>query len=217
MKRLIGAFFLVFLFVTSSFAYDDEDFQIWNTDLATWKVSKNWKISLEEEFYYGDNARELYYQHSDLGVIYSGIAKWFDAGFNYRQVFEKREDDWKSENRIHFNGTLKWKILDLSFSDRSRFEYRIREDADDFWRYRNKLVLKIPLKMTKFKIQPYTAYEIFYDFNINALNKNCIYGGLILNITKNLKGEVYYARQSYDKEDKWAEANVLGINLKVSF
>jgi len=32
------------------YAYDDHDFQVWNTDVEEFKINKDAKIALEEEF-----------------------------------------------------------------------------------------------------------------------------------------------------------------------
>ena len=86
-------------------------------------------LVLEEEFRFGDDGGNFYYQHSDLGLIYSGISDWVDVGINYRHVFLEKDSDWKQENRPHLNATVKCKLLDFSLSNRGRLEYRNREDA----------------------------------------------------------------------------------------
>lgn len=53
--------------------------------------------------------------------------------------------------------------------DDGDFQYWNRENADSFWRYRNKITIKFPLKSTKFEIQPYLADEIFVDFDQEEL------------------------------------------------
>ena len=216
--RLLLLFLALSVFCwLDSFATDDGEFQYWNTESISFKVNKDLKITLEEEFRFGDDAAELSYQHSDLGITYLGLAQWLDIGLNYRHVFEKKSDKWKEESRPHLNATVKWKLFDIDFSDRSRFEYRDREDAENYWRYRNKFSLKFPFKFTRFQIQPYLADEIFYDFDAETLNRNRFYSGFEFKITKNLKGDIFYLLQRSESNDKWININVLGTKLKLSF
>jgi len=198
-------------------AFDDGDFQCWNNAVISWKANKDWRITLDEEFRFGDDGNSFYYRHSDLGLTYSGFAEWVDIGINYRHIFEKKSTGWKEENRPHLNATLKWKLCDFSFSNRARFEYRNREDAEEYWRYRNKFAIKLPFKLTKFEIQPYIADEIFYDFDQERLNRNRFYGGLNFKLAKNLKAEIYYLWQSSEKNDKWNDLYILGTKLKIYF
>jgi len=115
------------------FAFDDDDFQYWNTENFSFKINDDWKAGLEEEFRFGDDLDDFYYQHSDVGAVYSGVAKWLDIGGGYRHIYEKKNSDWKMENRPYFYGTLKKKFTQFTLSNRLRFEYRNREDAQELW------------------------------------------------------------------------------------
>lgn len=141
------------------------------------------------------------------------------AGLNYKQVFERTdsEGEWKQENRPHLNITLKGRLFDLGLSSRSRFEYRDRENKKDLWRYRNKVTVKFPLELTSFKLQPYLADEVFINFDEEDFNKNRLYAGLSLKLSKNIKGEVYYLWQSSKSGGDWKDINVLGTGLKFYF
>ena len=87
--------------------------------------------------------------YSDFGLTYRGLVDWLDASINYRHVFEKTNSKWKKENRPHLNTTVKWECFDFDLSNRARLEYGNREDAENFWRYRNKFTVKLPFKLTK--------------------------------------------------------------------
>jgi hypothetical protein len=198
------------------FAADDGDFQYWNNESISWKLDENWKAGFEEELRLGDNGGNLYYAHSDLGLTYSGLSDWLDLGLNYRQIFEKKSGEWKEENQPHINAALKWQFQDFSLSNRARFAYKNREDADNFWQFRNKLTIKSPWKLTGLEIQPYIADEIFYDFDVNTLNRNRFYAGFSLKLFKGLKGEIFYLWQTSEKDNKWSDLNVLGTKFTLS-
>ena len=198
------------------FAYDDGDWQYWNTESIEGNISDRWKIKLEEEFRFGDSAGEFYYQHSDLGLNYK-YSKWFKLGLNYRQIYGKKKGDWEEENRPHINGTVEWTWADFTFTDNNRLEYRVREDKDDYLRYRNKLTVKIPFKWTKFDIQPYVADEVFMDFDEGRFNRNRLYIGAGGKLTKHLKADVFYLWQSSKSGNRWVDYNVIGTKLKIVF
>ncbi len=206
-----------FIFTAPASATDDGEFQFWNTEGMSWKFAEGWKAGIEEEFRFGDDMRDFYYQHSDFGFTYSGLAKWLELGANYREVYEKKGTVWMQENRPHLTANFKFKLHDVDFSNRARFEYRDKEDADDYWRYRDKATAKFPVKVTRFEIQPYTADEIFYDFDKKELNENWLYGGLTFKIFKQLSGETYYMWQKKNSTGDWINVNVLGAKLKADF
>lgn len=217
MKKLLFLLLLNYLFLPFSFSSNDGDYQYWNTESVSFKLSDHWKMNLEEEFRFGDDAGNLFYQHSDLGISYSGVAEWLVLGINYRHIFEEKSSDWKQENRPHLNATVKWKLFDTEFSNRARLEYRNREGAEEFWRYRNKFTLASPFKLSKFEIQPYIADEIFYDFDKETLNRNRLYTGLTLKLFKYLKADIFYLWETNEKSNKWEDTHVLGTKLKVFF
>ncbi|MFC1698732.1 DUF2490 domain-containing protein [Candidatus Omnitrophota bacterium] len=217
MKFFYISIILLICFTDLRFAFGEDDFQYWNTENASWQLADNWKIQLEAEFRFGDDACDFYYQHSDSGATFSGLAEWLDIGFNYRQIFEEKNSDWKYENRPHLNATVKFNLGGLKLSNRGRLAYRNREDADNFWQYRNKLTLKFPNKLSKLDIQPYLADEIFVSFDDQELNRNRLYVGFYLKLLKSLKGEIFYLWQRSKSSGKWTNANILGTKLKFSF
>lgn len=201
------------------FATDDGDFQYWSSANVSLDIDKDWTFIFEEEFRLGGDAGHLYYHHSDLGFVYKSLADWIDLGFNYKQVFERTDSEgkWRQENRPYLNVTLKGKLLGLDLSDRSRFGYRDRENKKDLWRYRNKVTVKFPLELTSLKLQPYLADEVFINFDEEDFNRNRLYAGLSLKLSKNIKGEVYYLWQSSKSGGDWKDINVLGTGLKFYF
>jgi len=98
--------FCLLSFIPKSFSFDDGDFQYWSTVSVSKKLADNWRLSLEEEARWGNNAGNPYYNHADLGVTYSGLASWVDVGLNYRHIHEEKSDDWKVENRLHSTMSL---------------------------------------------------------------------------------------------------------------
>jgi len=218
MKNSIFVIIGLTLFLAAKvYAYDDGDFQIWNTDYQEIKLNKKSKLVFEEEFRWGNNASEFYYQHYDLGFFYD-FTKWFSAGGGYRQIYELYKGKFRPDNDPYLTATLSGEVKGFKFDDRSRMEYNDFDYKMDFWRYRNKFMVKAPWKFTKMAIQPYIADEIFIRFGgYNGLNQNRFFSGFGVYLTKHLTGEIYYMLQSTKGSGQWIDANVLGTKLKLTF
>ncbi len=218
MKKAIFMTVIALFLAAKAYAYDNGDLQIWNTDVEEFKVNKGLKIAFEEEFRWGKNVSEFYYQHYDVGGFYSPL-EWVNVGGGYRQIYELVKGGFKPENEPYLTATLFWDLGGFKFEDRSRVEYRNFDYKSDSWRYRNKAALKFPWKFTKIGIQPYLADEIFMVFGgvPGDLNQNRFSAGFSMNLTKELKAEIYYTLQSAKSPREWVETNVLGAKLKIAF
>ena len=200
----------------SAFAYDDGDWQFWNTDGVEYKPNDKTKLSLETEFYFGDDMSDFYYWHVQPGASVKP-AKWMEVGANYRYLEEKKKGEWMTENRPAVFVTPTATLAGFQFSDRNQLEYRSREDQDDTWRYRNKLRVIVPLKFTKLEIQPYADEEIYVDIDEKEFQQNRASAGLTSRPLKNLKADVYYMKKTDWKSGDWIETNILGLGLRLSF
>jgi len=219
MKKMILILMgLLVLLAGKIYAYDDGDFQVWNTETEEFKVNKNLKVALEEEFRWGGDAHEFYYQHYDLGLSYM-MNKYWSFGGGYRQVYELSKNKFKLENEPYVTATLTLTSAGFIFDSRNRFEYRHFDYKDDSGRYRNKFTLKYPLQLGKIGIQPFLSDEIFFGFGgTNQFNQNRLSSGLGINLTKNIKAEVYYMLVTTKSSAKvWSDSNVLGTKLKIAF
>ncbi len=203
---------------TPCFAFDDEGFQYWSGASTSFDITKDWSGKFEEEFRFGNDGGNLYYNHSDLGFVFSGLTDWLDLGLNYRQVFEKdSKSEWRQENRPHFNITFKGKLFDFDLSTRSRFEFRDRENKDDVWRYRNKITVKFPFELTELKLKSYLADEVFVTLNDDNVDRNRLYSGFSLDLFENMKASFFYLWQSSRSSREWKDIHVLGTSFKILF
>jgi hypothetical protein len=217
LKLSIAVVVLSLFSIAKIYAYDDGDFQVWNTEVEEFKINQDVKIAFEQEFRWGGSAKEFYYQHYDIGFFYN-LQKYLNVGGGYRHVLSRSRDKFLIENEPYITATLLWDLAGFKFDDRSRLEYNHFDYKDDTWRYRNKFTVKAPWKLTKFEIQPYLSDEIFILFDDSQrLNTNRFSAGLGMTITKNLKGEIYYMLQDTKNSGKWTDINVLGTKLKLSF
>ncbi|HIJ69868.1 MAG TPA: DUF2490 domain-containing protein [Planctomycetes bacterium] len=197
--------------------FDDGDFQYWSSATAKFDINKQWYGTVEEEFRIGDDAKRLYYRHTDLGVA-TNLADWLTLGFNFRHIAERGTGrDWKWENRPHLNLTFKAKLAGFALSDRSRFEYRDKYDAKDMWRYRNKFIVVFPWELTPLGLKPYIAEEFYLDLDRSGISRNRFYSGVSMKLSDNLSGNIYYLWQASKSAYCWNDLHILGTQIKCVF
>lgn len=216
-RIIAGILALSFFASTCVFAFENGDFQLWNTESIEAKLNNRWKVNVEEELRFGGNVSELYYTHTDGGLVLK-VNDNLDFAVHYRQIFEKNKNEWKEEYRPYVDATVKWELWDFKFSDRNRLEFRMKETTYDEWRYRNKLTAKFPWKWTSLEIQPYISDEVFVDFYGEDINRNRLYGGFSAKLFKHLKTDIFYLWQTSEQNpDKWKNYNIIGIKIKAVF
>ncbi len=206
----------IFVFPFQTTAYDHGDWQFWNTERLEGELAEKWKLCIEQQFRFGDDMAELYFHHTDIGVRFT-VRKWLDTSMHYRHIYELKSGEWMEENRPHLNFTLKWSWKGFRFSDRNRGEIRLRRGKDEAWRYRNKFTVKYPVDRDTVCLIPYISDEVYWDFERDEYSRNRLYTGITLKIWKILSVDMHYLLQSSKSNDKWSDANVLGLKLSLKF
>jgi len=213
-KNILAASLLICLFIINKSTLAETDWEYWNHYEIAGSINDKLDFKVKPAFRHKDDFNNHYYTHFDIGLDWK-VNDWFVLSQYYCHVNEKKKGNWKVEYRPHLNITFKWKFLGLSFSERNKLEYRIKEDKE-FFRYRNKLTVKLP-KFTQSMFQVYISEELFYDFDANELNKNRVYTDMDFKVINNLKAGLYYILESRKKKDEWINVNVLGTVLRYSF
>jgi Protein of unknown function (DUF2490) len=215
---LLAAVSVILLIGGGTVAFAGGDFQLWNTASASLDLNRDWKVSVEEMLKLNNDAGHFYYHHTDLSFVYGGLADWVDLGFSFKEVTEEEDDGhWSCEHRPYLNITVKGPLGALDISDRSRFEYRDRQDKEDLWRYVNRLKIKLPIELTRLKLRPYVADQIYLNMEGRAFDKNKVYSGVSFKLSKDAENEIYYVWQSGKSNGQWQELNALGLQLKIAF
>ena len=198
------------------------DWQYWNTEAVSGKLSDRVKAGMEMEFRWTDDASELSYKHAQISLDVK-VTDWFTAGVAYRQADELYtssgvEEDWYTEYQPMVNLTVSTKLEGWKISNRFRPSYRVFDiNKDDVWRFRNKLTITSPWKLTPLSINPYLADEIFLEEHKGGIYRNRFYVGLNLKIIEHLNGGVFYLCQATEGSDGWENINVGGTKIKFAF
>lgn len=221
------------------------DAQLWLKFYAEGKLPNDFAVSVEEELRYQDDMSEFYDEDTFLSVKYD-VNDWLNIGLGYRVVQERKNKTvytakkgsdgttkysavgdgdhyWQNEERPVIDVTLKNKLGDWSIDDRNRFEWRMKDDGgEDYIRYRNRLRVRSPWKVTRFKINPYAYAEGFVEdkpglSGSDMFNRYRLATGISGNLSKNLKSGLYVMMQSDRADSGWDQFGVAGIELGASF
>ena len=237
MKKLLYAMIIIAAAAAAS-AYDDGDSQAWIKLGLSGKLLSNVTVKAESEFRYGDDASEFYEQYTLLGVDYTAT-EWLKIGLAHQEIaslkqtanwsqkvtdgmetYSKVSDTyWTQEERPTLDITLSEKLAGCGLEDRVRVEYRMKENEDEYFRYRNRIKAKTPWKWTEYKINPYTAWEVYYsDKDTDPdWDRHRFYAGATFNLYKALKADLYYCLQRDLKSGDWTDVNVAGLGISAAF
>ena len=219
MKKVRLIVTVIMLFAAGrAYGYQDGDFQIWHTEVQDAKLKEGTKLTVEEEFRYGKDASELYYQHYDVGLSYD-FNKYLTTSINYRQIYEGEKGKMRPEYQPHLDITPKYELYGFALEDRNRIELKLYDDnRDNFVEYRNRLLVKAPWKFTPIGIQPYVSDEIFINMDHDVVfRRNRFATGVTFDLIKGVKGDIYYMLQSTKKSGIWTDANILGLKGRIAF
>lgn len=192
--------------------------EYWQKEVVSVDINKDFTFTAAQELRFGRHHGNPYFHNIDLGVVYKGFADWVDIGFNFKKEYEQDNNRrFRHENRPHLNLTLKTKIWDLDYSNRSRLEWRDRENKEEVWRYRNLSTVKFPVKLTKYNLQPYVAEEFFINLPEDNINQNRLSSGFAYTLTENIKGSIFYMLKKDKGASGWTDTNVIGLQFKFLF
>ena len=140
----------------------DEDWQMWLNQSLGWDVTEKVTIQVNQSFRtsWGEDRLETY-------TVWGGVRfhsrSWLEHAYYLRYTQDRTGEENLNELRPTYDLVLKWKIWKLRWANRSRFEYRFREERDNQFRYRNRIRLVLPGELTPLDLKPYASAELFAD------------------------------------------------------
>lgn len=144
------------------------------------------------------------------------LNKYFKLTPSYYYIVDQATKNSKAiENRLRIEITGEKKWDKLSFSNRNRFERRIRNGRSDSTRYRNKTKLAYATKNSDGDeiITLFVADEPFYDFSKKEWSRNEFSAGFGKKLSNSTSAEVFYMLQN-NTGNTLKRVNIFGVNLK---
>jgi len=225
--RCVGAFVIgLLLSFAPCITRAGDEFQFWPGATTAVDLAEQWKATVGAQMRYDDRG-SLIRHHSDLGIVYQGLADWLDVGVNYRAIFRKiAGDEWKNADRGHLNVTARSRLMGIAFSDRVRLEYSDFEGLGSFGTFRNKIILNPPFQLEPdrerlilrhYTVKPYGSYEVFYDTLDNEVTRHRFQAGLSVVFTDRIVGDISFIRQESTSRIDQDDFNIVSATLKLLF
>jgi len=218
MRRIgISAIFIVFCWgIICGSAPAESDFEYRSEFAIEAEPIEQLTAEIEGDFRFNDDASEHYRTALGLELNYE-VFDWLEPGVGFTQIFKKKSDEWKKEDRLYLQVAVKWELGDWDFKNRARITNRDKQGKSSKLRFRDKLTIKSPWKWTELEIQPYAEEEIFIQEQ-DHFYKNRVYGGLELELSDHIDLEIYYLWELEKDDDSWSgNIHAVGTELKLKY
>jgi len=206
-------------------AQSDTDFQVWNETTLVFPIVKEKdkdgkdsdKLSLLVLGVLRLGQNRLYPADARLGAGFDlKLNKYwsFTPTYVYRRG-EPVRNAKEFEHRLRFDVSVGNKWKHFSLKDRSRLEYRIRNNRSDSVRYRNKLTFAFPIHYQKKEVfSPFIADDVYYDITAKEFSTNDFFAGISRKLSKNVSAELFYLRRD-NRSGAIRHINGIGSNIKI--
>ena len=198
----------------------ETDFQVWNdlTVNVPLDKKKNWTLSIGGVWRVGNNVKTSADERV-TAVLMRRLNKTFSigAGYVYRvsnPTFGRRLYESRYQAIGVVNVPLPGK---LTLTNRNILLRQSLYSRPDTSIYRTRFWLKRPIKVKGRTIEPFIAFENFWDFRADAWVRNRIQPGITTKIYKKLSGDFFYMRQNEGgKGLRRGTLNAVGSSLRIN-
>jgi uncharacterized protein DUF2490 len=204
MLKALGAFFLFLLInyctADAQSAPPRDDRQFWSeiqfikplvkdidlVAIATLRIGREWQRPVDERV--------------GAGVAFK-VNRYLTIMPTYLYVDQQPYAGLRiSEHRTVLNATGRFKVGELTITDRNLIERRLRHAGPDFLIYRNRLQLDHPARLGAFKFKPFLADEVWYSTQPLPTGRpgwfrNRISAGIIKQLNERVNAEFFYLYQ----------------------
>jgi hypothetical protein len=217
MKASIFALFFLPLTLFSQ-VNGDGDFQIWNVDGMTLRLSPKSNFYGDVELRYGDHATKLYYKHIHFELNWH-LNRFITLAPGFRFVYLRMNDKWERENDPLLKLTLALcNSPKLMITNRSWVQYRnLPKPLGGTHRflYRNRLQCLLP--PTQKHLRPYLSEEVFWQESRGVFENRITAGLLIPRHQRAFFDFSYTYRSLKNHENPWVHNNVFGAGVQFFF
>lgn len=160
------------------------------------------------------------------GNLTTAVDERWGFGFNYKawkyvtlnELYFHREAKppngrQEHEDRLTLGATLRVPIKKFTLIDRNWFERRWRSPQVEAWRYRNRIQLEHPFKISKAKFTWFVSEEPFYDWSQHDWVRNRFGVGASHVFNKHFTGDLYVMRQN-DGRTRPGDINIIGTVMR---
>jgi len=205
-KKVKIAALIIGLMLPISAQSQDSNFGNWLIYLGNKELSQRWNLHNEVQYrnYNAIGDLEQLLLRTGLGYTFNEAKNNVLLGYGYILSENYIENNKVSvnEHRIFQQFTSKQKIGIIGLNHRYRFEQRFVE-SDFKMRLRYFLGLNIPItKKENNNLYLSTYNEIFLNIESAVFDRNRVFGGIGYQINKNIKIEVGYMNQFFERSSR---------------
>ena len=193
------------------------DWQLWPE--INLSVALNERVSLLAfgTLHVGQDVSDLNEEQAGVGLKFA-LNKYFSLSPAYR--YSRGQPPGRSHVREHrgfldFNARMPLGDK-FQLSDRNRGEIR-RINGVTSGRYRNRLQIERPFRISEHKVIPYLADEVFYDTRFHIWNRNRIYAGVRVPLNKHFGVDGYFLEQHDVRDQPFRTRHVIALSLKLDY
>ena len=209
MKRI----FILLLFTVLQSQAAEIDSQFWGTTGLLYKPSSTTQLYLETEARYYDQASHNKFNRTTLGLTWSA-RPWLSFMANYWRGSIK-SDKWIDEQKPELAVNFKIKMGKWELSNRQKYEYRVREGAQNIHMYKTRAQICHSHTIFGFKCKDYLNDEIFYNATQDYTSLNRVRLGTEINLTRHLRPDLGLVFQSNNRRGSWDHVVALALKLNV--
>lgn len=225
-KLLLFIGFLVLIVPGTSLAQAvatpvETDFQVWND--VTFNIpldkKKDWTLGLGGVWRIG-NSVQTSVDERFTAVLMRRLNKTFSVGAGY--VYRISNPSFRRrlyESRYQALGVINVPLpAKMSLTNRNILLYQSLYSRPDTSIYRTRFWVKRPVRIKERTVEPFVAFENFWDFRADAWVRNRIQVGATTKVYKNVSGDFFYIRQNEGGNDlRPGTLNGVGSSIRVDF
>lgn len=191
-----------------------EEFQLWSEFGVEAPLGAHFRAGLRAELRFFEDARRLGLHNYDVGVAWVG-GELLTLSVHFLEELQRDDDRALAESRPYADPSLRATLLGVELSNRTRVEWRLRDDREDRVRLRNRLQLVAPWAMGRRGPRPFVAEEVLFETRGRGFDQNRASFGLVARLG-GLTASAYGMVLS-QKGDRWEHTPVPGLSFAWSF
>jgi len=190
------------------------DTQSWNDVQVTVPINKKFEFVLLGTLRIGGNLTKPVDERWGIRFNYA-LQKYVTLQTSYfHREAKPPNGKHEQEERLTVGANFRIPLGKFTLNTRNWFERRWRDPQINAWRYRNRIQLEHPFKISKTKFNWFVSDEFFYDWSFHDWVRNRFAAGVSHTFNKHLTLEVYGMRQN-DGRTKPGDVNVIGTTWRI--
>lgn len=188
------------------------DNQAWMQIWVSGQLTDTVGIKLTRENRYRDTDEDKYfYGYTDIALPVKLNKNW-SLTPAVRLITTLRGGEWRDDLMPHISLNNKTTLGSVTMKNRMRLVKMDKEATDaDPIQYRHRIDLMPAKSWTDWKLTPYVAEEVFYDFDEYQVNKFRTYAGMTFVPVKKVSMDLYVMREDTKKLGDWNDVLVFGL------